>query len=77
MNGFSTGPAPDAPPMSPILHDHVRREIAWRRRVRPTRRERAVAALLGLLLALWGVGLFTAVLLAQPAMANGVFDVRH
>ena len=50
--------------MSPILHDHIRTEIAWRRRARPTRRERVVATLLGLLL-------------AQPAMANGVFDVRH
>jgi len=63
--------------MSTNVQDHVRRAIAWRRRARPTRRERAVAAVLGLLLALWGVGLFAAVLLAQPAMATGVFDVRH
>src|SRR5262245_64122876 len=54
-------------------HEHARREIAWRRRARPTRRERAAAAVLGLLLVLWGVGLFAAVLLAKPAMANVLF----
>lgn len=57
--------------------EHARREISWRRRARPTRRERAAAAVLGLLLALWGLGLFAAGLLASPALASGLFgDAR-
>ncbi len=40
--------------------------ITWRR-LRPTRRERAVAAVLGVGLAAWGVGLFLLVLWSEPA----------
>lgn len=47
-------------------------EITWRRRARPTRRERVAATVLGLGLAAWCLGLFVLVLLAQPGNLPGV-----
>lgn len=44
--------------------------IAWRRG-RPTRRERAVATVLGMGLAAWSVGLFLLVWWSQPASSLG------
>lgn len=48
----------------------ARPAIAWRRRARPTRRERTASAVLGLGLLVFAAGLFAAVCMAPASQAS-------